>query len=148
MTESETQVAEALKAAGWNVRHGGWPDFLCWRDEPDGTRKVMGVEVKRGEDFLKENQDENHDLLLSAGMPVYVARSPHEVSQFMGQNAVREYAAECVHVFNEARIHLEVLLKSIESKQAALDRYYGQLEGLAKQSVQKLTKTLRRKRTT
>lgn len=76
MTDRETEVAEALEAQGWNITNNGWPDFLCWRDAPDGTREIMGVEVKRDDaDALKENQAENHAVLISAGIPVFVART-------------------------------------------------------------------------
>tara|TARA_Y100000310_G_scaffold332169_1_gene407240 strand:+ start:1287 stop:1721 length:435 start_codon:yes stop_codon:yes gene_type:complete len=65
-------VADTLRKKGWEVLDKGWPDLLVYDKE---TRRVMAIELKRGNDGLRPEQREMglvfSDLL---GVPFYVAR--------------------------------------------------------------------------
>jgi hypothetical protein len=76
----EARIAESLRADGWKVLRNGWPDFLCWRDESDGRRKVICVEVKDETtgDSLRKPQIMNHAVLTEIGLPVYVLGKPED----------------------------------------------------------------------
>lgn len=42
----EAVVRNALESEGWTVTNRGWPDFLCFKNNPDGTFECKFVEVK------------------------------------------------------------------------------------------------------
>jgi hypothetical protein len=99
MNRCEKETATALQEAGWNVLNNGWPDFICWRYAPDGTRTVVAVEVKsiRTKDVLRPNQVKNHELLKSIGLPVYVVNPTSALSVLGSSKADDDPAplAEC-----------------------------------------------------
>ena len=77
MNNFENKIAESLEGAGWMVLRDGWPDFLCYREAEDGKREVVCVEVKNPNtgDIVRRCQQAVHEILVAAGIPVYVAHS-------------------------------------------------------------------------
>lgn len=96
MNACEEKIRQALEAEGWNVLSNGWPDFLCWRDEPSG-RKVMCVEVKNEEtgDSLRKSQILNHAILAGIGLPTQVIGNTN-LSNLVSKPANRAEIAEAL----------------------------------------------------
>jgi hypothetical protein len=67
---AEELTRDALVAGGFTVHDSGWPDLLV-----SGADGVFAVEVKRGKDFVRPNQEAVHRTLEAAGVPVFVAWS-------------------------------------------------------------------------
>ena len=76
MNKSETQVAKYFEDQGYTVLSTGWPDLmLIRRGRYEG---VATVEVKRGSDKVRPNQEEMHKALRMAGVPIYVVH-PNDI---------------------------------------------------------------------
>jgi len=114
MNAFETEVAESLKADGWNVLRNGWPDFLCWREAPDGQLKALCVEVKQGSDKVSEAQITNHSILTGVGLPVYVLKSA-DVSTLDQCASLALYSAETLSKFAQGAARMEKTLLQAES---------------------------------
>ena len=54
MLKNEQGALEKFKAEGWTPIRNGWPDYLLIRTTTGGELEFMGVEVKHGNDALKE----------------------------------------------------------------------------------------------
>src|SRR5438034_2090382 len=69
--DAEGNTQKALEASGFTVFRNGWPDMIA----TDGDAITFAVEVKRGSDFVRPNQEKVHTVLKQAGLPVIVSRS-------------------------------------------------------------------------
>jgi hypothetical protein len=71
---SERQFIESAEAKGWKVIRKGWPDYLCFMLNTDGTiKEIMGVEVKPNHsEGLKFHQSVNCSLLNMKGIDCYL----------------------------------------------------------------------------
>lgn len=72
MNVTEYAAAKELTAQGWQGVNKGWPDFLFYKDGPDGI-ELLAVEVKSKNDKLRPEQLFVLDKLATV-MPVYVLR--------------------------------------------------------------------------
>ena len=68
----EQEVYRLLKDDGFDVLKNGYPDFMVRRN--GRYSGVAAIEVKQGNDKVRPNQKEMHDLFKDAGIPVYVIR--------------------------------------------------------------------------
>lgn len=65
-------VAEALERKGWETLTSGWPDILAFQPK---TRRVMAVELKRGSDRLRPEQQRMQSVFVDLmGVPFHIAR--------------------------------------------------------------------------
>ena len=71
MNKSETEIKEELLKKGWRVLKNGAPDFFCIR-YVGGKREIVAVEVKTGNQQPSPIQNEVHELLKQAGIPVHI----------------------------------------------------------------------------
>ena len=70
MNQHESNVAEGLRKKGYNtIITSGWPDLLC---RNNSTGDVVAVECKQRTDRVRPNQRLCHQMLATAGLPVYV----------------------------------------------------------------------------
>lgn len=75
MNAYEQSIINALRKNGWKVLDRGWPDLLVWREgRCRGSVRVGAVEIKRGKDKLRPEQDAVHKVLRAIGLPVQVVR--------------------------------------------------------------------------
>ena len=78
---TEQEVSTLLGMAGWRVQHGGWPDFLCWKEDRAGNMQAVCVEVKNKDtnDTLRSEQHTAHRILRGLNVPVYVVGSAEDL---------------------------------------------------------------------
>jgi len=69
MTRTEMRVEIELDQAGWVVLRGGWPDFMCYRE--DGP-EIKAVEVKMNGQNLTYTQRKVRECLIKSGVKVEV----------------------------------------------------------------------------
>jgi hypothetical protein len=75
LTKAERQAKEELEADGWTVIRNGWPDFLCYRTDPETDELTIRPIETKGPTVgrqLHGNQNEVAGLLAKAGLPVVV----------------------------------------------------------------------------
>jgi hypothetical protein len=77
MNASERAVFEDWRREGYSVLNGGWPDFLCVRTLA-GKTEVCCIEVKSKTDHLTPKQNQVHNILAQAGVPVRIIRPDGE----------------------------------------------------------------------
>ena len=75
MRKNEEAVLDEFKAQGWAAIRNGWPDYLLIRSKDDGKLEFMGLEVKHGNDTLRDAQLCMHAALISAGIKVVVKQT-------------------------------------------------------------------------
>ena len=68
MNEAETIIKNKLEDKGLKVLNSGFPDFLVQHP----SNAICFVEVKNGDDKVRENQRYMHEKLKAAGIPVSV----------------------------------------------------------------------------
>ena len=74
MRKNEEAALAQFKAEGWSALRNGWPDYLLIRTNSDGKLEFMGLEVKSGNDRVRDHQIALHLALLCAGITVKVAK--------------------------------------------------------------------------
>ena len=79
---ADEQVAEMLRKKGWKVLTKGWPDLLVYQPVTHngngavvGGGQVMAIEIKRGTDKLRPEQEEMKNVFVyNLDVPFYVAK--------------------------------------------------------------------------
>ena len=86
VAEADEQVAEMFRQKGWSVLTSGWPDLLAykpflhkgegpWGGEAIGGGEIMAIELKRGSDRMRPNQEEMRKVFVQHfGIPFYIAK--------------------------------------------------------------------------
>lgn len=123
----EKEVEQLLTEAGWKTLHNGWPDFLCWREEPDGSREVMCVEVKdeKTNDKLRETQITNHLILHSIGVPIHVVKKAGDLQQLDSVTSVQVIVQDALQLFERLKIrYVEALTKVGADHRAAREKMF------------------------
>lgn len=85
MNPFEEQVKDKYETEGWTVLRSGWPDFLLFKELPDGTTEVKAVEAKSEFDVLRPNQVEMLKIL-SRIMNVRIAAEGASFGSDPGEN--------------------------------------------------------------
>lgn len=71
-TKFEAEVKKSYENKGWTVLDSGWPDFLAFKENPDGTTEIKAIEAKSSSDVIRPNQ-ETLLRVLSRFLPVRIA---------------------------------------------------------------------------
>jgi len=123
VTWAETEVARKLEQDGWNVLKNGWPDFLCWKVGEKGKTELVCVEVKIGCDKLTVEQTQNHALLLSAGMPVFVCGPDNVRKELNRVHTLTAFVSDTTeHLLLQAKRLSAMLEKAEESFRLQRDK--------------------------
>ena len=83
VASADEQVAEVLRKTGWQVLTKGWPDLLAYKPPLvsrhgntilEDSGKIMAIEIKRGNDKLRPEQEEMRKVFLqNMNVPYHIA---------------------------------------------------------------------------
>jgi len=81
----EKEFQEKALQDGWNILYKGWPDFLCYKENSDGSIESFFIEIKRNpyKPNKKYNSNEPTNFIYKKGFAINLSPEQQEMHRVL-----------------------------------------------------------------